>query len=63
MARGLLPVATHSAHWLAHPQFSRAVADFLERESAGVEAYVDELRERSPFRLAAQSRSCDNLPS
>jgi hypothetical protein len=52
MARGLLPVATHSAHWLAHPQFSRAVADFLERESAGVEAYVDELRERNPFRPA-----------
>ena len=50
MARGLLPVETASAHWLAHPQFARAVADFLAREGAGIEAYVDELRERNPFR-------------
>jgi uncharacterized protein len=53
MARGLMPVATHSAHWLAHPQFARAVADFLARESAGVELHVDELRERTPFRTAS----------
>ncbi len=52
MARGLLPVATHSAHWLAHPQFARAVADFLEREGDGVERYLDELNERSPFKAA-----------
>lgn len=50
MARGLLPVQTWSAHWLAHPQFSRAVADFLEREGAGVESYLDELNERRPFK-------------
>ncbi len=52
MARGLLPVPTHSAHWLAHPQFARAVADFLEREGDGVEHYLDELNERSPFKAA-----------
>lgn len=52
MARGLLPVQTHSAHWLAHPQFARAVADFLEREGAGVEDYLDELNERRPFKTA-----------
>jgi hypothetical protein len=52
MARGLLPVATHSAHWLAHPQFARAVADFLEREGEGVGAYLDELNERNPFKAA-----------
>ena len=50
MARGLLPVGTHSAHWLAHPQFSDAVADFLARESQGIEAYVNELQEHSPFK-------------
>lgn len=50
MARGLLPVRTTSAHWLAHPAFERAVADFLAREGAGVSAYVDELREHSPFK-------------
>ena len=50
MARGLLPVQTWSAHWLAHPQFAQAVADFLEREGAGVENYMDELNERRPFK-------------
>jgi predicted N-acyltransferase len=50
MARGLLPAPTASAHWLAHSQFADAVARFLEREGAGVEAYVDELRERNPFK-------------
>jgi uncharacterized protein len=52
MARGLLPVATHSAHWLRDERFSGAVADFLEREGDGVAAYVDELRERNPFKAA-----------
>jgi predicted N-acyltransferase len=50
MARGLLPVATHSAHWLRDPRFADAVADFLQREGGGVVAYVDELRERNPFK-------------
>jgi predicted N-acyltransferase len=50
MARGLLPVLTHSAHWLSHPGFADAVARHLEREGAGIDAYVDELRERNPFR-------------
>jgi uncharacterized protein len=48
--RGLLPVETLSAHWLAHPRFARAVQQFLERESAGVERYVDELCDHSPFK-------------
>ena len=46
MARGLLPVQTWSAHWLAHPQFAQAVGDFLAREGTGVENYLDELNER-----------------
>ncbi len=50
MARGLLPVVTHSAHWLAHPQFADAVARFLEREGAGIDNYVEHLEGRNPFR-------------
>jgi uncharacterized protein len=50
MARGLMPVQTWSAHWLAHPQFAQAVADFLVREGRGVEEYLDELNERQPFK-------------
>ena len=55
MARGLTPTPTRSAHWLAHPQFARAVEDFLAREGAGVAAYLDELHERSPFKATAPS--------
>ena len=53
MARGLMPVQTWSAHWLSHPAFADAVARFLEREGQGVQAYVDELSERSPFKHGA----------
>jgi hypothetical protein len=54
MARGLLPVKTVSAHWLADPRFASAVSDFLQREGAGVGAYVDELNERNPFKAASE---------
>lgn len=50
LARGFLPEATRSAHWLAHPAFAHAVEDFLARERPGMDAYLDELREHSPFR-------------
>jgi uncharacterized protein len=50
LARGFMPVQTWSAHWLKHPQFADAVEKFLARESAGIENYVDELNERSPFK-------------
>jgi predicted N-acyltransferase len=55
MARGLLPVLTHSAHWLKHPGFSDAVARHLQHEGSGVESYVDELRDRNPYRTDAAS--------
>lgn len=49
MARGLMPCPTWSAHWLKDDRFANAVADFLDREGAHVDAYVDELRERQVF--------------
>jgi predicted N-acyltransferase len=51
MARGFLPTRTWSAHWLKHPSFSDAVEKFLERESGGIEEYIDELNERNPFKV------------
>ena len=53
MARALLPVKASSAHWLAHPAFADAVERFLESESEGVQQYLDELVQRSPFRHPA----------
>ncbi len=50
MARGFLPQKTWSAHWLAHPAFGDAIEHFLRRESGGIDAYIDELNEHSPFK-------------
>jgi uncharacterized protein len=50
MARALMPVQTTSAHWLAHPAFADAVARFLEREGEGIQHYLDDLQQRSPFK-------------
>jgi predicted N-acyltransferase len=50
MARALLPVKASSAHWLAHPDFSDAVARYLEKEGHGVEAYLENLETRSPLK-------------
>ena len=50
MARGLMPVTTYSAHFVAHPQFAQAIADFLDRETAAVDGYVQELQAASPFK-------------
>jgi predicted N-acyltransferase len=50
LARGLDPVPTKSAHWLAHPGMRQAVARFLAQERAGVAATIDELNEHRAFK-------------
>jgi hypothetical protein len=50
MARGFLPTTIQSAHFIADPQFSKAVQHFLNREHQGIGAYVDELAEHSPLK-------------
>jgi predicted N-acyltransferase len=50
MARGFLPQKTYSAHSLREPAFSDAVARFLQRETGGIEHYLDELNDRTPFK-------------
>lgn len=50
ISRGLMPVKTYSAHWVADSRFAAAIEDFLERETAAVEGYVEELGQASPFK-------------
>ncbi|MBR0564680.1 N-acetyltransferase [Azoarcus sp. L1K30] len=50
LSRGLEPVITRSAHWIADPRFRDAVDRFLDQESTGIQFYLDELSERTPFR-------------
>ncbi|HUX89350.1 MAG TPA: GNAT family N-acetyltransferase [Gallionellaceae bacterium] len=53
LARGFLPSTTWSAHWLAHPQYAKAVEEFLQREAGGVDLYMEELNDSSPFKRAS----------
>ena len=50
LARGLLPTATYSVHWLADARFAAAVDDYLARETIGVAHTLEELSESSPFK-------------
>ena len=52
LARGYLPVTTHSAHFITHPGLSRAVADYLERERQDVAQTNEYLKDHAPFRKA-----------
>jgi uncharacterized protein len=56
LARGYLPATTYSAHYIADPALRRAIAEYLVRERAYVEAAGHELGEMAPFRkdLAAE---------
>lgn len=50
LARGLLPVNTYSAHWIADPQFEAAIQDFLDRETPAVQEYSELLQAHSPYK-------------
>lgn len=51
IARGYLPTAVYSAHWIADPALRRPVAQYLEQERAAVANEMDWLTaEYSPFR-------------
>lgn len=50
LARGYAPVLTRSAHWIAHPGFRDAVAEYLQRERAAVDEDMNYLRDRTPFK-------------
>ena len=52
LARGYAPVQTWSAHFIVHSGFRAAVADFLERERAGIADHQLELSGHTPFRKA-----------
>jgi len=51
IARGYLPTAVYSAHWIADPALRKPVARFLEQERAAVEQEMEWLEEEySPFK-------------
>lgn len=50
LQRGYLPVETYSAHYIADPNFRRAIADFLRRERQAVGEEIAFLEDFSPFK-------------
>lgn len=50
--RGFEPTATTSMHWIAHPEFRRGIARFLEHERREMTYYIDEMRAHTPFKAA-----------
>jgi len=59
LARGYLPVQTHSAHWIADPGFRQAVAQFLGQERRQVDQEIAWLSRHSPFRIDPDAAAPD----
>ena len=50
VARGFLPVLTHSRHYVAEPAFAQALREWCESERAAALRYRDVVLAHSPFR-------------
>jgi predicted N-acyltransferase len=63
VARGYLPQATYSAHWICDTGFRKAVADYLKEERHYVAQDIEYTEQRSPFKstieLPARQPSTD----
>ena len=55
LARGFIPQATHSYHWLQEKGFDPAIAQFCQQEAAQVYEYMDWAQDQLPFK---QEPSC-----
>jgi uncharacterized protein len=55
LGRGYEPVITGSVHFIADPDFRRAVAEFLEQERVAVDQEVEWLREALPYRSSSSA--------
>lgn len=50
LARGYLPVTTHSLHWIADEGFARAIASYLEAEAEAIDEEIEVLTSYGPFK-------------
>ena len=57
LARGYLPVVTHSLHWIGDPGFRRAVEQFLEAERRAVTEENEILTSYGPFRKTGKEET------
>ena len=54
VARGYLPQATYSAHWIRDAGFREAVANFLKDERNYVQQDIDWIEQHSPFKSGVE---------
>ena len=52
ISRGFEPTICHSQHWIAHPQFSQAIDDFLKEEQLDIQDYAAQAATHLPFNNA-----------
>ena len=58
--RGLMPTTTRSTHWIAHPDFRRAIGHFINEEQVDVSRFVAFMEDQhSPYN---QRRQGDKSP-
>jgi len=50
LARGFIPQATHSYHWLQETGFDQAIAQFCQREAEQVNEYITWAHQQTPYR-------------
>ena len=55
LARGYMPQITHSAHYITHPDFRRAVSDYLEQERKAVHRENEAIARHGPFKKGNDS--------
>lgn len=61
LARGYMPVKTHSLHHLVDPRLERAVREYLEHERRAVDHDQSELAGHAPFRRSGHQGESDGL--
>ncbi len=55
IARGFRPILTYSQHWIARPDFSTAIQQFLDEEGAAIKQYRQQACAALPFNNEHQS--------
>jgi uncharacterized protein len=63
IARGFQPVKTKSFHWIAEPEFRRAISDFVKRERAHIQHYFEACDDHTPFKALDAELGLETNPS
>ena len=56
ISRGFEPITTYSAHWIQNPQFSKLIANFLQREKVLIQQYKIDCLQYLPFKTPCHNK-------